>query len=142
VSIWVSLDVDGIQHPGVIQCLGRYLSSAKASEVMARRFITDGHIAGRGCLDSYEAFTLPEIQTDLESLNGLTVHSDIPGIEVQPVTRSVPPIPARARCQVWVSAPGGVASTRLRSAIWSTDCPWCWGPQARGHPPNHDLDFL
>jgi hypothetical protein len=122
VSIWVSLDVDGIQHSRVIQCLGRYLSSAKASEVMARRFITDGHIAGRGCLDSYEAFTLPEIHTDLESLNGLTVHGDIPGIEVQPVTRSVPPIPARARCQVWVRAPGGVASTRLRSAIWSTDC--------------------
>jgi|SRR5271166_5466112 len=73
VSIWISLDLHGTRRSRVIQCRGWYRSAAQAGEVMAAKFVADGSLLPRGCIDSNEAFTLSDIEPQLAELNGLSI---------------------------------------------------------------------
>ncbi|MGL5444233.1 MAG: hypothetical protein ACRDDJ_17390, partial [[Mycobacterium] stephanolepidis] len=82
VSIWVALKTPEFQQSRIITCNGWYLSSAKAAEVMAAQLFHSEHLAGRGCLDSSEAFTLAELRGGLEDC-GVKVSEHTPGIGMQ-----------------------------------------------------------
>lgn len=86
VSIWVSLKTPEFEHSRIITCTGWYLSSAKAAEVMAAQLLNSEHLAGRGCLDSNEAFTLAELAGPLQEC-GVVVHNHLPEIGIH---RAVP----------------------------------------------------
>ena len=100
VSIWVSLKTPDFQRSKIISGNGWYLSSARASAVMAESLLEDDRLTARGCLDSNEAFTLTDLQDSLEKC-GVSVTDYISNLDVRRVTPVYTGRPAAGFLENW-----------------------------------------